>query len=130
MRETHVRLICSEAVVDAGRQDDQVIFFELDANPLVAFVAHIKVAIAVADVANLLIFVQVLAKETLHLGLVGITECLGRDLDLVAVLVTTFNGQLVGICHIGDVVVEDAETLESVGADGLARVMRQTLVAL
>lgn len=60
-------LIQGEAMVDAGRQGDQVPLAHGDADPSVLLVPHIKVSRAVQDVADLIIQVQMLLKEHFQL---------------------------------------------------------------
>lgn len=60
-------LIHSETVVDASWQTDQVPLFHGNADPSVLFVPDVKVGLAIQDVANLIIQMQVFLKEHLHL---------------------------------------------------------------
>jgi hypothetical protein len=61
-------------VVDTSRQDDHIIFNEQDANPLVLLSTDIKISLAVENVPNLLILMQMLREERLDLLLVDITH--------------------------------------------------------
>lgn len=54
-------------MVDASRQGDQVPLVHCNADPFVLLVPDVKVGLAVQDVANLIIQVQVLLKEHLQL---------------------------------------------------------------
>lgn len=60
-------LVHGEAVVDAGRQRDQVPLVHGDADPPVPLVPDVKVGLAVQDVADLIVRVQVLCEEHLQL---------------------------------------------------------------
>lgn len=60
-------LVQGEAVVDPGRQGDQVPLGHGDADPPVLLVPDVKVGPAVQDVADLVIQVKVLLKEHLQL---------------------------------------------------------------
>lgn len=60
-------LIHGETVVDASRQTDQVPLFHGDADPSVLLVPDVKVGLAIQDVANLVIQMQVFLKEHLQL---------------------------------------------------------------
>lgn len=60
-------LVQGEAMVDAGRQGDQVPLAHGDADPSVLLVPDVKVGLAVQDVADLIIQVQVLLEEYLQL---------------------------------------------------------------
>eukprot|EP00197_Chlamydomonas_leiostraca_P002263 CAMPEP_0202858714 /NCGR_PEP_ID=MMETSP1391-20130828/1125_1 /ASSEMBLY_ACC=CAM_ASM_000867 /TAXON_ID=1034604 /ORGANISM="Chlamydomonas leiostraca, Strain SAG 11-49" /LENGTH=141 /DNA_ID=CAMNT_0049537659 /DNA_START=146 /DNA_END=571 /DNA_ORIENTATION=+ len=71
-----------EPVVDALRQHQQVILAGLDADPPVLKVAHIKVAAAVQDEANLLVTVDVLCVECLQLLLIAWQRVLADRDDL------------------------------------------------
>lgn len=117
-------------MVDAGRQDNQVVLLEANAHPFVRGVAHVKVASTTAHVADLLVLVQVLVEEALDLGLVDVAHRGRRDLDLVAVAVAAVGRQLVDVGNVGDAVVQDAEALQGVVVDLLAGVVGEALVAL
>jgi hypothetical protein len=58
-------------VVNARRHDHQVALLKPQADPVVVSAPHIKVSTASQDVADLLIFVQVLVEEGLDLLLVA-----------------------------------------------------------
>lgn len=121
-----------EPVIDAGWQDNQIVLFQSDAHPIVLLGADVEEALAVEDVADLFIFVEMLVEEHLHLLFVDCAHLFGGDGDFVAVLVGAAFGDFVHVGGVfgGDVVVEDAESGEVGGGDGFARVMVETLVAL
>lgn len=96
---THIGFVCGESVVDTGRQNDEVVLAEMDANPPLILTPHVEITLAVADVADLLVFMQVLVEEGLDLVLVDRPHLLWRDKDLVSVLVASFFRQFV---HAGD----------------------------
>lgn len=50
-------------MVHAGRLDDKVTFFDLDADPAVVTIPHVKVARTADDEPNLVLWVHVLRKE-------------------------------------------------------------------
>lgn len=60
-------LVHGEAMVDAGWQGDQVPLVHGDADPLVLLVPDVKVGLAIQDVADLVVHVQVLREEHLQL---------------------------------------------------------------
>lgn len=60
-------LVQSEAMVDASWQRDQIPLAHSNADPPVFLVPDIKVGLAVQDVADLIVDVQVLLKEHLQL---------------------------------------------------------------
>lgn len=127
---SHVGLISSESVKDARGKDDEVVLFQLDAHPLVALVAHVKVALAAADVANLLVLVQVLVEEHLDLVLVHVAHLLRRHDNLVAVLVAAVGSQDINLAGRGQVVVQHAQAGQRICRHLTAGIVRQTLVAL
>jgi hypothetical protein len=55
----------------------------------------IKVALPPSDISNLLVLMQVLREERLDLGFVCFTHGLGRDFDLIAILVASFGSEIV-----------------------------------
>ena len=61
--------------------------------PLVVLVADVEVPGAVADVADLLVLVEVLFIERLQPGLVGVAEARLRYVDLI--------GDIVSVCSVG-----------------------------
>lgn len=60
-------LVHGEAMVDAGWQGDQVPLVHGDADPSVLLVPDVKVGLAIQDVADLVVHVQVLREEHLQL---------------------------------------------------------------
>jgi hypothetical protein len=117
-------------VVDTSGKNEQVILLQPYAHPLVILAPDIKVSLTPSNIANLLIFVQVLVEEHLDLVLVHITHLLGRDDDLVAVLVSSVGGQLVDAVDVGEVVVEHAQLAQLIRVESAAGIVRETLVAL
>ncbi|MPC14039.1 hypothetical protein E2C01_006793 [Portunus trituberculatus] len=59
----HYLCVKGEAVVDPGRQDDQVSRCDFNSDPVVLLVSHVKVTRAFRDEANLFICVKVFLKE-------------------------------------------------------------------
>lgn len=127
---TYIGLVRRETVVDAGREDNEVVLSKVDAHPGILLAPDIKVALATADVANLFVLMQVLVEKGLDLFFVDGAHLLRRDKDFVAVLVAAVLRQLVHARNIGDVVVQDAQLGQVLFRDSLARVVRQALVAL
>ncbi|EEQ38583.1 hypothetical protein CLUG_02709 [Clavispora lusitaniae ATCC 42720] len=85
-----------KAVVDPGRQNQQVVLGQLGPDPTVAPIPHIKVAFAVNNVPNLFVFVIVFFVESAHLSIVRLFVATKRfqvELDSVPVLVVSFLGQ-------------------------------------
>lgn len=104
--------------------------FYADANPFIICAPDVEVAMSVADVADLLVLVQVFMEERLDLLFVHVAHLLRGDDDLVPVLVSAVGSELVDAVEVGDPVVVDAELPQLVNGDLLARVVCQTLVAL
>jgi hypothetical protein len=127
---THVGLVSGEAVVDAGGHDHEIVLIELDADPVVVAAAYVEEAAAVEDIADLLILVQVLVEEHAHLLLIHVAHLLGRDDDLVAVLVRALGGEPVDVGDIREVEMQDAQLGQVVRTDLAAGVVGETLVTL
>lgn len=117
-------------MVDARRQDDQIVLRQPDAHPLVLLAADVEVALAVADVPDLLVLVEVLGEEHLHLVLVHVAHGLGRDGHLVAVLVSALRGQGVHDVNGRAVAVDDAQRGEVGLGDWAAVIVGLALIAL
>ena len=109
---------------------DQIVFLQLNSNPLIAPTPHIKEARSVPDVPNLLVLMQMLVEERLDLLLVDIAHLLGRNGDYISVLVASLAGKLIDVCDVCEAEVEDAQLLEVFGADVASGVMEFALVAL
>lgn len=104
--------------------------FKLDAHPVVALGAYVEVSLAVADVADLLVLVEMLVEEHADLALVNIAH-LGRGHgDLVAVLIVPLASQRIHAGQFWDAVVQHAELPQLLLVDVLARVVWQALIAL
>lgn len=113
----------------AGRGTD-IALFQSDSDPVVIFASDIKVAVAIHDVADLLVLVQMLVEKRLDLCLVRIAESLWRDGDFVAIFVVALFGYPVDVCHVAEVVCQDPEICQVLGVDAAARVVWLALVAL
>jgi hypothetical protein len=71
-------------VVHARGEDDEVTLDDVDPQPSVALVTHVKVAAAVKDETDLLVVVDVLGEKDGKLRIVLIAEARPRARDLVA----------------------------------------------
>lgn len=71
MREAHISAVCSESMVKARRQNDEIIFLNSDSDPLVFVIPHVKETLAIEYVADFLIFVQMLNEEYFDFVFVG-----------------------------------------------------------
>ena len=117
-------------MINPSRQNNQIILSEANPHPLVLAVPHIKVPLPVTDIADLLVLMQMLGEEHLHLALVGVAHGRRRHGHLVAVLVAALGGQRVDHVDRGAVAVEDADGGEVGFCDGAAGVVGFALVAL
>lgn len=61
-------------MVDTSRQDDQIILAQPNPNPLILLAPNIKVTLSVPDIANLLVFVQMLTEERLYFLLIDVAQ--------------------------------------------------------
>lgn len=103
---------------------------QVDPHPLVAAAADVEVAGAVADVADLLVLVQVLREEVLDLLLVDVAHLLRAHGDLVAVAVPPLLGQLIHRRQRRVPRVRHAHGGQVGLAQGAAAVMGEALVSL
>jgi hypothetical protein len=117
-------------MIDTSRENNQIILRQLDPHPFVLLATHVKVSLAITDVADLLVFVQMLVEEHLHLVLVRIAHRLWRDDYLIAVLVPALLGQFVDGLEGREVVVLHSDGGEVVYCYWTAGVMGFSLVAL
>lgn len=128
--QAHILCIGSESMEDPTRQNDQVLLLQPDPHPLILLAPHIKESLPIQDVPDLLVFMQVLVEEHVHLLLIHVAHLVGRDGDLVAVPVGASIGDGVDIGDGGTAVVDHAELLEVVGRQVFAGVVVEALVAL
>ena len=117
-------------MVDTSRQDDQIVLAQPNPNPFVLLAPNIKVTLSIADIANLLVFMQMLTEERLYLLLVDVSQGLWRNADLIAVLVSALRGYGIDGFDGRAVTVEDTDGLEVGFGNGTARVVGFTLVTL
>ncbi len=117
-------------MINATRKDDQIVFLELNPDPLIASIAHIEKSLTIPDVSNLFILMQVLVKEHLDFIFVHIAHLLWRDGDHVPVLVAALDRELVNLAFIGNSIIEDTDLLELIHRHIAATVVRLTLVTL
>lgn len=67
---TYIVGICCETVIKSGRQDDEVVFPNHNPDPTIFAVSYIEEPVAIKDVSNPLIFMQMLYEEHLDFGFV------------------------------------------------------------
>ena len=129
-RNTYILVIRGKTVVDTSRQDDQIILAQPNPNPFIFLTPDIKVTLSVADIANLLVFMQMLAEERLYFLLVDVAHGLWRNADFIAVLVSALRGNGIDGLDGWAVAVDDADGLEVGCVNGTARVVGFALVTL
>lgn len=117
-------------MVDARGQNNHVVLVQADADPLIVLPSHVEVPLAVEDVPDFLIFVQVLGEEHLYFFFVNVAHSRWRHAHLVAVLVAPLGGELVDGFEGRAVVVHHTQGGKLVFRDGAAGVVRLALVAL
>jgi hypothetical protein len=93
--QTYIILICGKAMVYPSGQNDQIILFKSNSNPVVALAPDIKVPCSVANPSDLFVLMQVFIEEHLHLRFVHFAHCAGTDSDLIAVLVRSLFGKVI-----------------------------------
>lgn len=108
---TYIFGISRETVPDAGWQDDEIVLFNSNPNPLITIYAasHVEETLPVEDISDLLVLMQVLLEEHLHLVLIHLAHTLRGDCDLIAVLVRAFFGNVINILYARTVVIEDSQ---------------------
>ena len=126
----YILVIRGKTVVDTSRQDDQIILAQPNPNPLVLLAPNIKVTLSIADIANLLVFMQMLTEKSLYFLLVDVAQGLWRNADLIAVLVSARRGYGIDRFDGRAVTVEDTDGLEVGFGNGTSRVVGFTLVTL
>jgi hypothetical protein len=117
-------------MVNPSRHDHEIVLVQLDPDPPIVLVAHVKVAAAVENVANLFVLVDMLVEEHLDLFLVDVAHGGRRDGDLVAVPVAPLSGEAVHVLHGREVEVRDSELREILVGDSLTGIMRGALIVL
>jgi hypothetical protein len=127
---TYILRISGESMIDTRRQNYEITLLHGDANPVVLNATDIKIAISIEDIPNLLVLMQVLVKEHLHLILVNGAHRLRRHDALIAVLVVSFLRELVDRRNLGVVPVKNADRGKMGFVDGTAGVVQLSLVTL
>lgn len=82
----------SESMVYAGRQNNQIAFRQTYPHPLIIDASNIEEAFSIKDVSYLLIFMQMLVEEHLHLFLIHGSHLLRGNDDLIPVFVGALQG--------------------------------------
>ena len=95
-------------MINPSRHDHEIVLVQLDPDPLIVLVAHVEIATAVENVADLFVLVDVFVEEYLDLFLVDIAHGGRRDGDLVAVPVAPLRGEPVHVFHGREVEVRDS----------------------
>ena len=84
-----------EPVINSRRQDNQIVFLESNAHPVIRLGANVEESLPVEDVADLFVFMEVLVEEHLDFFFVYGAHFVGADDDLVSVLVGAVLGDFV-----------------------------------
>lgn len=105
---TYVLFISCEPMIYARRQYDPVEFVEADSNPLISYRPNIEKAIALKDVSDLLVLMQVLIEEHFHLIFVHTTHGLRRDSNNITILIVALCRQLVDSLNFWVAKIENA----------------------
>lgn len=82
-------------MIYSRRQNDQIVFLQSNAYPLVTLASHVEIACAVSDVSDLFILMQMFVEERLDFVLVYIAHGRGAYRNLISVLVAAFFGDCV-----------------------------------
>jgi hypothetical protein len=117
-------------MINARRQNKQVILLQENSNPLIALVSNIKISASVSDISDLLILMHVLGEKRLDFLFVDVPHLLRGHGDHIAVLVAACRGESVDLRDFREVVVNDADAGEGVDGYVAAGVVGFTLVAL
>jgi hypothetical protein len=123
-----IRLVCSETMVDARRQDEQIVLLELNTDPVVVFASNVEIPLAAPDISDLFIFVEMLVEEGLDFFFVNVAHLLWRDIDFIPVLIAPLLGKLVYAREVGEVVVVNSQFAERIDIDGAAGIVGKPLV--
>jgi hypothetical protein len=129
-RRTYILRVSGESMIDTRRQNNEITLFHGDANPVVLNPTDIKIAISIEDIPNLLVLMQMLVKEHLHLILVHSAHRLRRHDALIAVLVVSFLRELVDRRNLREVPVKNTDRGKDGFVDGTAGVVQLSLVTL
>ena len=105
-------------MINPRGQNNQIILLEPDTHPLVALGPDVEIPGPIADIADLLVFVQMLVEEHFDFGFVDVAHGGGGDGDFVAVRVGAGGGEGVDGGEGGVVGVVDAEGGEVGGVEG------------
>jgi len=117
-------------MIDARRQDDQIVLLQLDPDPVVSFTPHIEEALPIQYVPDFLVLVQVLIEEHLDLVLINSAHLLRRDCDLISVLVAAVLGYLINGRHRRTMMIENPQLTQTGRIDWAPRIVVLALVAL
>lgn len=117
-------------MVDPRGENNQITLLQPDPHPIIVLAPDIEESRAIQNISDLLILMQMLMEEALHLFLVNVTHLLGRHGNLIPVLVVALFSQCVDIIIRSNVTVENTQVGEIVRVDAAPGVVGQALVAL
>jgi hypothetical protein len=98
-------------MVNSRRQNNQIAFLEPNSHPVVTLAPNIKVTRTIQNVPDLLILMQMLVEERLHLLFVDVAHLLWADGDFIPVLVAAGCSNRFDAGDFRDAVVDDTELL-------------------
>jgi hypothetical protein len=117
-------------MIDPTRQDNQIPLLQPNPHPIVVLTPDIEKSCTIQNITNLLILVQMLVEETLHLLFINVTHFLGRNGDLIPVLVVALLGKRLDFRVRADVMIDYAKVGEVGWVDRTPRVVGEALVTL
>ena len=82
-----VLAVRGEAVIDPSGQNDQIVLLKSDSHPVIGLAANIEETLAIKNVPDLFVLMEMLVEEHLHLLLVHCAHLVRADDDLISVLV-------------------------------------------
>lgn len=127
---THVLVISSKPMIDPRRQYNQITLLQPNPHPIIALTPDIEKPRAIENVPNLLVLVEMLVEETLHLLFVDVAHFFGRNGDLIPVLVAALLCYRIDLVIGSHVSVDYAKVGEIGWVDVAPGVVREALVAL
>jgi hypothetical protein len=117
-------------MINSSRQNNQVILLQPYAYPVVRFASHIKEPFPIKNVSDLLIFMEVLVEKHFHFVVIDITHFVGRDYNLISILVAALFGNCVDIVYGRAAVVDHTEIAQIVTIQRFPRIVILALVTL
>ncbi len=117
-------------MINPTRQNNQIPPLQPNPDPIIPLTPNIKEPRTIKNIPNLLVLMQMLMEEALHLLFVDVAHFLGRHGDLVPVLVGALFGERFYLGGGGDVLVDYSEVGQVGWVDCAPGVVGEALVAL